>query len=295
MLTIESEGVFDWQTALTQTYLTVFQNIQQVLPQLLLALLLLAVGVLTAYLLRMFVRRLIYGFDWFFNLAVRMDAEDRSQVRRSYANIAGLLVFWSVLLLFITAAAEVLGWSLFAGWLGGIIAYLPRLTAGLVIVLAAFLLGSFVRPAVMKAAGSMGFKNTELPGRTAQVVVILMSVVIGLQQLGINVGFLTTVLIVVTGVLLLGGVMAFAFGAKILVANIIGAQFAQKHCQVGEYMQIGEHCGEILEITQTAIILENKYGRTTIPAKLFNEKVSSFYDEGVSGDLLNNNSAQQED
>ena len=53
---------FDWQITLTQTYSEFLRDIQQVVPQLLTALLVLIVGFITAYLMRVFVHRLIYGF-----------------------------------------------------------------------------------------------------------------------------------------------------------------------------------------------------------------------------------------
>ena len=73
-----------------------------------------------------------------------------------------------------------------------------------------------------------------------------------------------------------GGALAFGLGAKNLIANIIGAQNLRKHCRIGEFMQLGTVEGIVIDITQTSIVLDTEKGRSIIPAKLFQEQVSSF-------------------
>ena len=84
-------------------------------------------------------------FDWLFNLLVHNESIDRQRLQQSYAKIAGQLTYWLVVVMFVTAAAKVLSWSLFAGWMESLITYLPRLFASVVIVLVAFSFGGFIR------------------------------------------------------------------------------------------------------------------------------------------------------
>ena len=102
---------------------------------------------------------------------------------------------------------------------------------------------------------------------------------IGIEQIGINVDFLTNVLIVIIGVLLAGGALAFSLGARTLVANVIGGQYLRKHCRIGEMMQIGDVEGSVVDVTQTSIILDTETGRTIVPAKYFQEHISHFRSE----------------
>jgi small-conductance mechanosensitive channel len=269
-------ATFSWQDALTLTYNEFFGSLMTALPQIMTAILLVVVGIATAYLLRLLVFRMIHGFDWLFKLASRSDPADRSQLQRSYAGIASRLVFWLVLILFITSAAKVLGWSLFDGWLKSFVTYLPRLITGTLIILLAFLFSDVIRSAVAKAAASAQFRDSDLLAKTVQIAVILTAIVMGIQQFGIDVSFITAAFVVFTAVLLAGGAMAFAFGAKTFVANVIGAQFARKYCRMGEHIQLDGADGDIIDITHTVIVIETQQGRVVIPAKLFHEKTSVF-------------------
>ena len=88
--------------------------------------------------------------------------------------------------------------------------------------------------------------------------------------------FLSSLIVVIIGTLLAGATLAFGFGAKTLVANIIGAQYTRRHCKSGETLKIGELEGVILEITQSSIILDTGAGRAVIPAKKFQEEITQF-------------------
>lgn len=294
---------FNWHEALSHTYDEFTEQVISFAPQLISAIALLFGGWLLAIVMRAFTRKLVSGFDFLFQRASRMSGSERESIKRSYISILSNLVFWTVFIFFIAAAANMLGWKVFSNWMNSVITnYLPSLIAGLLIILAGFLLSNGARTAVISAAHSAGIEQGEMLARVVQIVILFTTLVIGIEQIGINVHFLTNVLIVIVGVLLAGGALAFSLGAKTLVANIIGAQYVRKHCRVGERMQI--RCieggsinsvnvegvningavveGIIVEVTQTSIILETDLGRTVVPAKYFQERVVSFV--AVSGD-----------
>lgn len=268
-----NEDVFSWKESLTMTYEEFSAQIISFAPQLIGAIALLFLGWLVALVLRLVTRKLIRGFDSVFNRVVRSNAVRQDVLKRSYAKIVSRIVFWAVMIFFIAAAANMLGWSMFSNWMNSVVAYLPNLISGLLIILAGVLLGNVARAGILNAAYSAQIKQGGLLARTAQIVILFTTLVVGIEQIGIDVSFLTNVLIVVIGVLLAGATLAFSLGAKTLVANLVGAQYVRKHCRVGEQMTVGEVDGNVVEVTQTSIILETGSGRTVIPAKYFQEQV----------------------
>jgi len=270
-----SDGI-SWQNSLVDTYEEFTTQIIALAPLLAGAVAVLVVGWFVAHILRIATRKLIRGLDSILQGAAPDEGARQLKIRRSYAVIAGNAVFWIVFIFFIAAAANMLGWKMLSSWMDSVVIYLPSLISGLLIILAGFLLSNLVKAGVISAAGSAGMAQGDVLGRVSQMVVIFTSLVIGIEQIGINVDFLTNVLIVIIGVLLAGAALAFGLGARSLVANIIGAQQLRKHCRIGEQMLSGEIEGSIIEVTQTCIVLDTEYGRSVIPAKLFQEQVSSF-------------------
>jgi len=68
--------------------------------------------------------------------------------------------------------------------------------------------------------------------------------------------------------------LAFSFGAKTTIANLLAAQSVAQSYNPGDLIRIGDIEGKILRITRTSLILETHDGQTLIPAKRFSEQES---------------------
>lgn len=270
METNQTKQAFNWQQAIEETYQDFSRQIIDYAPQLIGALALLLIGWLVAHLLRLATKRIVQGFDSIFKKAAKNDGPRKEKIKNSYALILGQIVFWAVILFFVTASANLLGWQMFTGWMEGIVGFLPSLITGLLIILAGFLISNTARAAILGTHGS----HAPILSRIAQIVILFSAVVIGIDLIGLNMNFLNTVVVVIIGILLAGAALGFGLGANSLVANIIGTQYTRNHCKVGEHLKLEGVEGEILEITQTSIVLDTAEGRAVIPGKLFNERIS---------------------
>jgi small-conductance mechanosensitive channel len=143
----------------------------------------------------------------------------------------------------------------------------------LLIILGGFLLSNLARAAIVTAAQRAALEQSTLMARAAQIVIIFSAIIIGVEQIGLNIGFLSTLSVVVIAILLAGASLAFSLGARDLVANVIGAQYTRRHCRVGDHLRIGAVEGEIVEVSQSSIVVTTVDGRAVIPAKLFHEQV----------------------
>lgn len=264
-----------WQVAVTESFGQFAEQLAIYLPQLLSGVAILLVGWLLANVLSRLARRLSQGVDFIFNRIVRVDTAGGEQLKNSYIRIVERIVFWVTILFFIAVSANVLGWTLFSRWMDSVVAYIPGLLTGILIMMAGFLLGGLTRSAIMTASLRAGIEQSSLMARSAQIIVIFSSIIIGVEQIGLNVDFLSTLIVVIAGTILAGASLAFSLGSKTLIANLLGAQSARKHCRQGEVITIGDTTGEILEVTQQSIVLDTGHGRAVVPAKLFNELVSS--------------------
>ncbi|MGZ0655392.1 mechanosensitive ion channel family protein [Coraliomargarita sp. W4R53] len=263
-----------WQLAIHETYDDAINSIISFAPELIGAIALLLVGWLVARCMRFFTKKTIGGFDSLFRKVSKQDHTHTEKVHQSYITILGQIVFWAVLLFFTAASANLLGWKMFAGWMDGIILFLPRLITGLLMILGGYLLSSVARSAILRAGNNENISQTPSLARLTQALIFFCAIVMGVEQVGLEMHFLTTALIVTLGVLLAGACLGFGLGAKTVVENTIGAQYLRKHCQVGEIIEINGMEGEILEIRQTCIIMDTPKGRAIIPAKFFNEQIS---------------------
>jgi hypothetical protein len=241
------------------------------LPNLIGALLLLLLGWMLARLVRAAAGRLGDAVNRLLDRLMRLGGLTRFRLSPRALKLIGNAAFWLVILFFITAATRVAQLDAFSSWLDRILAYLPTLLAGALIILAGYLVSALVRDLVAATLGSAGLAQNELFGAVAQGATFLTAVVIGIDQIGIDVTILITLIAIVVGAMLAGLSLAFGMGSRDFVSNLIGAHYLQQHLQPGQTARIGEIEGEVLELTPTSVVLATAKGRTTIPAKVFNE------------------------
>lgn len=272
---MESSLTENWRNVLVTTYEQILQQLILFTPRLLGALILLLIGWLVALLLAKAARssidlinRLIRRL--FPSLIARHDVH----LHTSYANVVSKIVFWLVLLFFIAAGANSLGLDIFSRWMGQLLVYLPRFAAGLLIMIGGYLVSNVVKLMAVSAVESAKFPQADLLGRSVQLAIFFTALVIGIEQLGINIQFFTQFFIVIAAVLAAGFSLAFGIGARDLIANIIGAQQANKYCRVGDEICIDGVEGILIEISSTSLVLEAAEGRVTVPARLFMEKTT---------------------
>ena len=265
---------------LSTGFQTLAAQLLSYLPRIALAVLILAVGWLLARLVRMLVVRTIGRLDQLWQRLISKRGLDQLQPRHPPTRIVGELVFWLLMLIFVSLATEVLGLAIFGTWLKQIVTYLPLAVAGLLIVLAGFVVSSLARDLVASAATSAGLAQADLLARTAQIIILFTAIILGIDQIGIDIMFLSIVVGIVLATMLGGIALAFGLGARTHVSNIIAANQLRQIYQVGDMVRIGDFEGRLRDILVSRVIIETETGTVDVPAKIFDEQVTIITEKG---------------
>lgn len=244
------------------------------LPNLGIAAALLVAGLAAAWVARAVVRRVVLLVD---RLAPRVGLRSslrRVGLERPAGEILAALLFWLILLLFVSSALDVLGLPVLSIWVQAVAQYLPRVLAGLLIGLAGIVAGVFLRDAASAAAHAAGLTYGTVIGRLLQMTVLVVSALVAIDQIGINIAVVSQFLVVLLASAFLGAAIAFGLGARIIVSNILACHYLRQSIRVGHRVKMGQEEGEVDEITPTSIVLLKDGSRVIVPAKLFVEEVS---------------------
>jgi hypothetical protein len=134
--------------------------------------------------------------------------------------VAGEIVKWIIRLVFLVAAANVLGMPQVSQLLNEVLLWIPNLIVAAIILLVAPLLGRFVRGLIEVGAGEMGFSNASLLGRLAEIAIIAFAVIIAIDQIGIAANLVNTLFIGVVGAVALAFGLAFGLGGREVAAQL---------------------------------------------------------------------------
>lgn len=240
------------------------------LPEFLGALLLLGVGWLVAALLRAVARRLVVLLDVVVARIVGQRFASRVRPARS-ARVVGTIVFWVVLLAFAGAAAQILGLETFSVFLSRVIEYLPALAAGLLIVVAGYIVSRLVADLVLRTRGPLTPAQRLVAARAAQATILAAALLVGAEQIGIRVTLLAIFVGVVAVAIVGGVVVSISLGARVHVANLIGVRETRQHYALGQRIRVAGFEGRILEFASQAVVLETGEGRVSLPGRMFSE------------------------
>lgn len=241
------------------------------LPSILGAVLLLLAGWVIARLLRAVTVRSVLLLDTLLSRVTKTAGVERLRMARS-SRMLGAIVYWIVLLFFVTAATHVLGLQSFTQWLARLLDYLPTLAAGVLIVVAGYVLSRFLADLVQATATRLAPPQRNALARVAQGVVLVTAVLVGADQIGIQVTFIAILVGAIVAAAVGGVTIAVSLGARDYVSNVIGAHYLRQAFEVGQRIRVAGHEGRILEVTVTSVILETDDGRVALPGRVYHEQ-----------------------
>lgn len=254
---------------------TLATDVREFLPQLLGAVAFLAGGWIAAHFLRRGTRALCRRvIDRLAANAWLKTSVEGTRLGRTLPDILGGFVFWLVFIFFLGAAIEVIGLPLITTTLTRFAYYLPNVLAAVVVVLVGLLIGNLARHWVDRAGQSAGVVYGSALGRIVQGAIILVTVVIAIEELGIEGELLVLLVTITVGSMLAGASLAFGMGARSAVSNLIARHYLTQAYAIGQTIRIGEVQGRILATTPTGVVLAGSSGQVHVPAQRFTEEIS---------------------
>jgi len=263
-----------WSVDVRDAAAALIERVVARLPDVVGAALIILVGWAVGRLLGAVLRRLLArGLDRLQGSRL-LGSEDRLGWRRVLPSLSGGLAFWTVMAVAVVAAADTLGLDLVGELLATLARLLPQVLAGVLVVFVGVVFAELAHNGVANAAGAAGVPYAGALARAVQLSVIVVALVMGAHQAGVDSTFLMIALPVALGALLGGAALAFGLGSRTAVSNIIAAHQLTRLHEVGQRVRIAGLEGRIEQVTPTAVVLEAADGRIVVPAKLFSEEIA---------------------
>ncbi len=268
-----------WLEPLLVTYQQFTKTVLAYLPTLIAAMIVFIVGVVIAWGLKRVVIKISRAANALLRRFTRHGGDALARLPWPLATIIGNLVFWLAVVFFLAVCAHILGLPGLAAWVGAVVGALPRILVALIIVFAGYNFAVLARDAISRFGTHENTHGRSLLARTAFALINLIAVLVAMEQLGIDVSLLQSMILLITAAALGGIAFAFGLGARHSVDNIIAGYYVRKTYSAGERVKIGELEGVILELTPAAVVVDARDGRALIPARLFQRDVSILLDE----------------
>lgn len=251
-----------WTQSLLSAMNTLWSKLAGFIPNLLGALLIAGLGLLLANILNAVVSKLLakLGVDRLLAGTGLTKILERGGIRLPISVVAGKIIYWFVLLVFLVSAAESLGLQRVSATLDLFALYLPKVFGAALLMLAGVLLAQLASTLARGAAESIGLSYAATLARLAQITVIVISLSVAVGQLDIKAELFNTVIAIVVGSVGLALALALGFGSREVAAQIIAGIYLRELYENGQHIECADATGLIAEIGTVKTIIEDEQG-----------------------------------
>ncbi len=208
--------VQSWAGILVSSFQTIWSGFITFLPQFLGSLIVFFVGLIIANGLGASVAQIIssikldrllekLGVNRFF---------ERAGWKLNSGSFIGGLIKWFVVIIFILAAADILKLYGLTSFLSEVLLYIPNIIIAVLIMIAAIILGNFLRHLVLGTVKSAKLYSSKLLAAITWWSVLIFGFFAALLQLGLAVSIINTLITGFIAMIAIGGGIAFGLGGK---------------------------------------------------------------------------------
>jgi len=193
------------------------------LPSLIGAIIVVILGVIVGAVLERVVERVMYYLK-LDALLRKLGLEtylQRAGMKLSSGHFLGRAVYWFIMVAFLLAASDILGFVALSGFLRDVLNYIPSIIVAILIVLASLVVANFLRGLVRASVLSAKLHAAKALGTLTWWVVVVFGLLTALLQLGIAVSIINTVITGLIAMLAIAGGLAFGLGGKEYASHII--------------------------------------------------------------------------
>lgn len=265
----------NWSEVFTASLHNLWLQFVEAIPMVLAGLALLLLGWLIARSMKWLSLKFLKAikFDDLLNRFNLKEVLEKMQVKSGPSKIVAKAVYWTVILVFLVGFAEILGWQIVSEKIAGIIAFIPKLFAGLIIFGVGLYIATLLKKMIVAGGETLGVSSARLLGSIARYVLIVIITLTTLEQIGVNIDLIKSNVIVIVGGVVLAFGIGYGIGSRHVVANILAAFYGKGKFKVGQKAVIDGKEGLIETFDSTSIGIRTSEGRLLIiPASMLAEQ-----------------------
>lgn len=209
--------------SLNSTFTNMWENLIGFLPNLIGALIVLALGFLVAALFHKLAEKIL-------NLLKIKELFDKFRItamfekaghKFSIVSLLASVIYWLVIIVFITVSIEMLGLTQISDFLRSVVFYLPNVIVAIAILVIGTLIGNFVENLIHNTTHAVKVGSAAFLGRLTKWVIMIFSILAALNQLNIAQNLIAILFQGIVVMLALAGGLAFGLGGKDYAKEIL--------------------------------------------------------------------------
>lgn len=264
---------------LINTFQTLINQFITFVPKLVGAIVILAIGVLVAKGVAAVVSRVLkqVGFDKIGEKLNDIDIIRQLQTEIKLSEIVAKVLYYFILLVFITAATETLGVAAITGMVLSLVNFIPKLVAAAIMLQVGVLVADALKKAVISLCQTFKVESGRLLGMIVFFFFLIITIISALGQAGINTELLESSFNLLIGGIIFAFAVGYGIASRDVMANILSSFYSKNRFKEGQIIQIDDVKGTIVSIDSLSLTLQTGDTTTIVPLQtLQSRKVEVF-------------------
>lgn len=215
--------VQNWVDVVVSSLQSLWTQVISWLPSLIGALIVFVIGLLVAGGLKSLAEKIINAvkLDSLLRKAGLEEFTRRAGINLNSGRFLGWLVYWFIVIAFLLAASDILGFFALSTFLRDVLLYLPNIITAILIMVVALVASTVVGKAVRVSVMGAKLHMAKFLGSAAQWVIVIFGILAALSQLGIAAFIVNTLVTGAIAMLALAGGLAFGLGGRDYAAHLM--------------------------------------------------------------------------
>lgn len=265
---------------LQNTFQTLIDQFIEFVPRLMGGLVILVIGIVVAKIAAFVVRRVLerVGFDKIGERLNEISVIKQLKTEIKLSEIVAKVLYYFILLVFITAATETLGVAAITQMVSSLVTFIPKLIAAAIMLQVGVLLADALRAGVVSLCDSFKIASGRLLGTIVFIFFLVITIISALGQAGINTELLESSFNLVIGGVIFAFAIGYGIASRDVMANILSSFYSKSKYKVGQIIQIDDVKGAILTIDSTTLTLQTEGTTTVFPLQELQKKKVEIFD-----------------
>lgn len=215
--------ILDWTSVTVQALQNLWQGFLAFVPALVGAIIVFVIGWFFSIGVGKLVTEILkkLRFNRIFEKGSWKEALEKAEFKVDAASFIGVIFKWVLVIVFLMAAVEILGLTEFAGFLKGVIGYLPNVVVAAFIFVVAVIIADLLEKIVRASVESLRVGYGNLVGAIVRWSIWIFAILAILMQLKVAPALIQTLFTGLVAILVISAGIAFGLGGKEIAGEIL--------------------------------------------------------------------------
>lgn len=267
-------NVPDLQEILINIVTGLINQLVNFIPRLISAIVILVLGLLIAKLVRRVVQTVLgkIGIDRIGEKLNEIDLVKKMNTEIKISALLATVLYFFILLIFATAAAEMLGVAALTDLVVGVTNLIPKLIIAALMLVVGLFISEGLKQFVISICNSFNISAGRMLGTIVFFFFLIITLINALGQAGINTELLESSFNLIIGGVIFAFAVGYGIASRDVMANILSSFYSKNKYKEGQTIQIDEVKGQILKIDTTSLTLQTGETTTIFPLQTLQTK-----------------------